>query len=519
MSEPKSEALRGFLQLFIKANQLTNSTLAPLQRNRAENADAFRGFLPLAEHIKGEFELEGEAPFWILDEGAVAALEAAGALELHGDWRRHSPLPGRLYISCHYLDDRRRERLLRLLGTPYGRDRQWVLSSPRTVAIQHGETAFCLKFCGQTIEKLEARADRFLSRQKVAATVQTNRLLPEQLALREDAGFTLKLSDDSQEDLSVIFREIPLNRVELGRDLYLPVFTCFAPGSPAMKEKIFGVYSEHPEKWLTEQFIPRLADLIWSAFAETGVHLELHQQNLNALLREGHLLALLYQDSCDVLEDPLYQLLHLRLPAEKVGRRRQTEFPACGEYGKKASPFNSFPAFWYRYFLRDFGLFPRTIAQNLFGAPDAGPDFLAELRSECLGRMRNYLAQKNLAPFAAGLREEQVLFGGGADLFAMLNAFRDLVLKAEFRRLGSAVQSGQEPAKKIFQDKETESILLYTYGADPGKIRAGFEDPRVRSGWIHLPDYGVYLIGQEWTDDPARLDLVALFPGQGCPEY
>ncbi|WP_148284906.1 hypothetical protein [Pseudobdellovibrio exovorus] len=468
------------------------------------------GFLPLVDVVQNKFPLSGQAPVWILSETAISKLQIH--VEYLGDLIFMQKSFGGIYVSCHYLDDERKYILTQKLGPPHRYDYQQMLSSGRTVLVRpHTKKTppFCLKFCGQTVARLEQKADRHLKYPTIQSTVAANSVMRSKSILKENSALYFKLTPDHA-DLLVIYRQFPEVEVFAPQDLYLPLFAVLSKLSPSLRSSFLGNYSNEPFRWLQTELVPQMAHLLWLPFELSGHHLEIHQQNINLLMRDGSILEVFYQDSCDVLEDIFYQFFRLRLPPDVVGLKRKSSFPAVGEYSSQSEQsFNSNISFWYRYFLRDFGLYAQSINVNLLQETTQKVDFFLLLLEEIRPKLKSYLLHNSLQIEAQNLHEFTVTETCD-DLFMFLAAARDLILKATALQMRRQLTCALENIDSFYSRcLDPNSIYLYTYGVDK-KIINSMLNSRLYSSVI-LPQvlYKAQVLMLQKLDDPSEVHLVA----------
>lgn len=462
----RTQSLSPFWDIFVNLSQKTNSLYGWFPAKGDTPAQP-AGFLPLEQLVNGRFPLSGWAPIWILKAEDIVSLQKRGLLHLYGSFEKGLR---ELTVTCHYLDDDRVRALTHLLGPANGEAMQYMLSSGRTILAHLSDGVQGLKFCGTSVRRLEQKADRKMQPQKVKSTVRVNAEMPSRSVMREDRGFTLHLEDDGAPELTVLYRDYgSLEEKGASGRLLIPAFTLFSEMSEALRKTVFGTAEPNMKQWMSQNVVPFYARLIEDSYFNHGYHFEIHQQNIFFAIENGVTRDIFYQDSCDVLEDVAYRHWVLNKPAGLADLKRQAYIPGVGEYSRlKTNTFNSNISQWYRFFLRQFGLYEQSITVNMMRTQNKDYDFFAELAAYLRPSFFAHLEKRGWSARAKRYREYALVFEPRHDLFKMLNAFRDLMMKCSLEGRGEAVQFAErESVCASFGREPLANVQTYfTYGLD-----------------------------------------------------
>jgi hypothetical protein len=454
------------IETFVFASQNTNSFYRISRDDESSFAKkrfVSQGFIPLHGRVAGAFPLFGESPFWLLRQKEIEFHIANGFLNLSD-----KTVPESLYVTCHYLDEPRKTSLQKIFGTQTGTGLQFALSSPRVVLVEFEKNCFCVKFSGAEIEKIKPFSDRNLNHEKILLTKALNQALDRNLFIEESSGYTINFKNPEIPDLSALFRFFPPMISRKENSVMLPLFTYFSKMTASLNQSVFGSFAERKIEWLESELVPKFLKLIWQAFETSGLHPEVHQQNINLVSNDGIVERLFYHDSCDLLQDPLYQSICLDIAWPTTGAR--SHLPACGEYGHDATPFNSFLSHWYKYFLEDFGHYDECISENMTTEKNARISFSKLFKNAFAEKVAPYL-KPDSDPRIQNLPEHEVLLDPNSDLYMLLNAFRDFRMKtALIKKLESSKKLSMRDVKELL-DKSPASPLLFTFGFDLEKCR------------------------------------------------
>lgn len=124
------------------------------------------------------------------------------------------------------------------------------------------------------------------------------------------------------------------------------------------------------KSWFIDQLAPWYAKYLANSLFKTGLHLELHQQNIAALVRKGQIVAMGCQDLQDMCEDPItrFLLYYDSTPIEKLIRPRLYS-GILGEFitsPPRMKPYASITG-WNRQYLRSIGQYDRCMNVNFDG--------------------------------------------------------------------------------------------------------------------------------------------------------
>ncbi len=293
----------------------------------------FNGVRPgetLVRHTKFSKTNTGMSPFWDI-AADTAGVERVGA---HFEDSPFLTSEGKIRVFAHYLDKERIATLQRRFGEPTGRIRTEMTSSYRSVIMfpDDGTAPYMLKFPGEW-----KTAQKNLPPPKVRISVaRSEHLLNSDHITPEPAGLIL---GSGRNEARVLYRPIPLPETGLqAADALVPAqalfntknsgFERFEPGRRLIAR------SGSIENWNTEEFAPALAKVIYDSVFEDFTHLELHSQNIDALIgADGAIRGVYVKDLLDMMHDPILEVATTGKKPVDVAKLRDIEWKHIGEPG------------------------------------------------------------------------------------------------------------------------------------------------------------------------------------------
>ncbi len=406
--------------------------------------------------------LFGEMPYWELPLGT---LPGGGSLELlkAGEDSIAGTLldagAGKVRVFGHYLDGESRSALKRKLGEPTGTMPAYVQSSLRTVLVipPNAPPAF-VKMSGDglvkeldkapppnadgegaAVDESAARRSRilrlgwykFLDRPEVInSVVRGGKYIKTPGYVVDTAGLLVDgierkvrmegpLAEERASTYHVLYRPFPLGE-GLGKvpfvdgDFMLAAHSLFSRAflQTALGKKILG---NNPREWLERTFMPELGRFLVRPLYSSGLHTEVHGQNVDFLFdAQGRLKASFVKDVVDAADDPLMNLLRgatgkdLTPPkfeaidymhrADTFKNYRDAELPVCSED-------------WYRSYL---GLLLNSIAVVF---PDVGFNGVMSLASKAIAEaIQNFSAEAGWNRDAISALAEVGALSSGTDI-------------------------------------------------------------------------------------------------------
>lgn len=384
------------------------------------------GFIPLNKTHWAKRGLSGKVPYWktvtILKHSALTLF---GAVE--GDY---SDTP---YICAHLWDEDAQKALKATFGPPDGFLYQSVLVNCRSVlAYCPEEQPVVLKF-----SRFESPNKNSLPYEKIQTAFLGARRISKMLDkspgfLNERSGLFLNFPEKNI-FLSVLFRPLPFSQMRLdGKDLYLPVFSVY---SPQIKESQLAtlIFKGRPDiSWFRENVAKPVIQILFLSFFRYGVHFELHQQNINLLLRDSRTEQLFVQDFFDVLEDPLAQVLLGNIDYNFFTDPKCPTVSICSEVQLSDTTgehkFSMHVGSWYRFYLREYGLHEKCISETFLDSTLKKDGLFAPVFSDLLpSALTNFSRQYSLSFSLNKILHYQVVIDSNQDFYARLAALRDLI--------------------------------------------------------------------------------------------
>lgn len=271
-------------------------------------------------------------------------------------------IPRDLVANFSYLVDQLPppHRVLSAVLTPSGRS-FWVFDEMDEQFAPHG-----IKINTGFIDDLVS-----FNRKKLSASdVEYALLVSEYLKLEknifcESSGVSF-IPRNAQPDQAYVCqrRSLDFKRCDIRKDDWLvPLHTLCGPDfwQDTQMMQTIGLDKFGAEAFFTQQLPKAFAELIRNSLDKTFLHFEVHQQNLTAQLRNGHLVKLIYHDLLDTVFDPVtYFLLHpdayekkLELVTKLTGSQH---FNCAGEIRNYERTLHDFTVTnFYRRYLRNFG--------------------------------------------------------------------------------------------------------------------------------------------------------------------
>lgn len=250
--------------------------------------------------------------------------------------------------------------------TPSGRS-FWVLGE--------NNTAFGLKFHVPSDADTSVILNRGLDPEMIRNTVIcSDELASYPEAMDESYGASLQFGPDVPQKFAFLWRNFKwdLLRPEPGQVIVsMPVLLSQSlwAADEVLAHLEFPVPAEtNMRRWFTEELAPHMAELISTSLFKTGLHPEVHQQNLSVILQDGHFKHMIYHDLQDCLHDPVTRFLLLNVAPSTDGpdlsafrTRQMLALP-----GEILSPANQDKLFislsdWWRRWLRVFGRYDRIL--------------------------------------------------------------------------------------------------------------------------------------------------------------
>lgn len=416
------------------------------------------GFVPLSKTRWAERGLRGSVPYWdIAQLGQNRALTVFNGV---GDCSEVS------FVTPHLWDKDCWHALEEQLGPPHGFLQQDVLVNCRSVLATFSDREpVVLKY-----SRFEPPDEKSLPAEKQKKVFLANREISQQLTdeehfLNETSGLFFE-SADRRIFFYQLIRPLPFSNMMLdGQDLYLPLFAVY---SPQLKGTKLGelVYGANPDRdWFRENVIHPLLQLVFQSFFKLGIHFELHQQNLNLVLRNSGLRALLVQDFYDVLEDPVAQVLLENLSPDFCARRDRSAFAACGEMYRlnpQETGFSQHIGSWYRFYLRDYGLHEKCL-QDTFLDSINGKNLFNDSFSELISGELDAFAKTHAFDFSlADISQHQIVLNGQLDFYSRLAALRELIniaLLIKKSALSSAPAATPSELDAVFALLQQEKVM------------------------------------------------------------
>lgn len=282
--------------------------------------------------------------------------------------------------------------------TPSGRS-FWVLGSPHM--------AFGLKFHVTTDANTDAILNRTFDKKMIENTVETSLLLKDYPdAISEDYGLFLEVKkSDSIMEFGFAYRNFKWDLLQPQmKDIFLPMPVLLSHSFWKAKEvlrqlSLPDVDDPHLRPWFAEQLAASMSSILTTALFETGLHPEVHQQNLTVHLRNGEFINLIYHDHQDCLQDPITRFLLQNnvemddLNFSSLRIKRQLALP-----GEILTPDNRDKLFvslsdWWRRWLRVFGRYDRIL--NILWSEDPFRDSLFE--DSLTRKLKSHLQNMGLA--------------------------------------------------------------------------------------------------------------------------
>lgn len=250
--------------------------------------------------------------------------------------------------------------------TPSGRS-FWVLGAD--------SSAFGLKFHVPHDADTSVILNRGLDPDMIRNTVScSDELDPFAEAMFEGYGASLQFKADSDHKFAFIYRNFKWNMLkpEPGQViLSMPVL--LSQSLWKADEVLKHLNFPNPAKtdlrqWLANELAPHMAKLIAVSMFKTGLHPEVHQQNLSVIVQNGHFKHMIYHDLQDCLHDPLTRFFVLNENSSKDAlnlspfrTRQMLALP-----GEILTPNNKDKLFitlsdWWRRWMRVFGRYDRIL--------------------------------------------------------------------------------------------------------------------------------------------------------------
>lgn len=429
------------------------------------------GFLPLSQTLFSKKGLRGQVPYWKLSSVTENTSVQKYSLASFGQLA---------FFTAHLWDKPALNALQTEFGPPDGFLNQEIFVNLRTVGITaEGLEPMTVKF--PTYDSLKTNSLPWVLQKKI---FQANRemsalLSDDKLFLNEQEGLLFEKPDFS---LYQLIRPLPFEHMALdGHDLYLPLFALYSRQllSTPLEAHVFGL-SEKID-WFRENIGRQLIEIIFKSFFKYGVHFELHQQNISALIRNSSLSSLFIQDFFDVMEDPLAQVLLRAFPEDKLADRNRAPFGYCNEWGfsseqngpQRPASISS----WYRLYLRDFGQHEKCINEN-FQNTDSAFSLNSVFSSMISTELKSFSIRHDLDFSLSDFYEYDIVCDVDHDFYARLTALRELIVFCLLRKSkGSQPPVPQKALLQFFKAAKDGHGILQSYGHDlPEEFDALNED-------------------------------------------
>jgi hypothetical protein len=353
----------------------------------------FNWFLPPAIQFPNGFRSQiGE---WRLERSKIAEKEIE--IEEYGN-----PVFGNDIIRIFIPKTQNTEWtfLEKALGRPAALHQGFLTPSGRSfwVLAEDGET-FGLKFHVEETSDSNAIIKKWLDPVMIKNTIETDRLLKsEKEAMQENYGCFFNIrSGENKIAIGYIFREFKWDLIDVKiKDVFLPLTALLSQAFWSLKELLqhLELPSQNKMKdWIVGEMAPHFADVLYQSIFETGLHPEMHQQNLTVHLGEGRIQNLIYQDLQDCLYDPVTRFLIANTSIgpdtdkESLETRRLIALP-----GEILTPDNKDKlcvqiADWWRRWVRIFGRYDRIInflsGDDLFATSPFEDAVVRHLKTKC----------------------------------------------------------------------------------------------------------------------------------------
>lgn len=277
----------------------------------------FNGARPEETLVHGKFakKTKGLAPYWDTEP-------TAPGLDPVGEYFDLSPFrtaEGQVRIFAHYLDYGRIASLTGRFGAPSGHTHAEMTSSYRTLLMfPNDESApFMLKLPGDWLAPHKG-----LSPAQVRLSVlRSEHFRDSDFLIPEPAGLVVHDGDSTL--AAALSRPLPAPSSGLQRaDALITIQTLFRSAESGFDKSEIGrrliAHSGSIEQWLSSEFAPALGDVLYESIFRDFTHLELHTQNIDALVGEdGALRHNFVKDQLDMMYDPILEAATTgKLPAD-----------------------------------------------------------------------------------------------------------------------------------------------------------------------------------------------------------
>jgi hypothetical protein len=278
--------------------------------------------------------------------------------------------------------------------TPSGRS-FWVTGPDKS--------SFGLKFHIRGTVDPDSLLEKSLDLNMLQITVEASEQLSfDPAAMNENYGCFFKIPNgESTVETGYLLRNFKWEKLgAVEGDLLLPVSALLSHKLWSSDELRRLLQLPQPAKmseWFVAEMAPHFSLAIETSLFETGIHPEMHQQNLTVHLRSGKIIRLICQDLQDCLYDPVTRFLL----ANQDGLNESCNFSLLGTQriialpGEILTPDNKEKLFvqladWWRRWLRIFGRYDRVInlisGRDLFGTKSFEDAIAGHLIKACSRR-------------------------------------------------------------------------------------------------------------------------------------
>jgi hypothetical protein len=284
-----------------------------------------------------------------------------------------------------------------------------MTSGGRSFWVSGDQECFGIKFDTLSATENDLITKRSLDEQMLKNTVFVSKRLTEhEAAVTESFGAVIKFKRWPEVYFSYLVRDFKWSKMQpMSGDVLLPISTLLSEAfwkleSLQQQMQIDLGLNREIKSWFIDNTAYFFAEIIDQAIFETGIHPEMHQQNLTAHLRDGQVIGLHYHDLQDCFLDPMSMFLNDSREKDNIStiffnQRRLLGFP--GEIMTSYDPEKLYisTADWWRRWLRVFGQYDRTL--NILGGeePFLRCDFEKKI-SEQLRRLLTERGQPDMSP-------------------------------------------------------------------------------------------------------------------------
>ena len=253
------------------------------------------------------------------------------------------------------------------------------------------EKSFGIKFGTYAAPETNvAIRNRYLSQWGIEKSIKNSNVTENDLlSMRENRGLWLEYNgqiDHKPWKFSFLIRMwkselLPLHK----NDSIIPSYALLSPTLWNNLDLVTGLSlpkltrQKDIKNWIIEQSAPWMARLLEYGLFKYGLHLELHQQNINFLVRDERIVAAVCQDLQDVCEDPIFRFIQNYKGAKTITDTftPRSHSPVLGEFMLETPRLKSYGSVtgWHRQYIRALGQFDRCLNVSFFGREFEDYDF------------------------------------------------------------------------------------------------------------------------------------------------